>query len=234
VVGDEGTVPSGLTALAGDGRQAFFALLVKDLSITIRALYAESRDNGTDIRSQLAGVGEVLHAIGNKLCADAGLGGAPDDAAFLAALITKADYWGLGGGVRRGIRHAAKLSVQGRRQITVARPLNERERDVLVHLLHNAPPDYGVPLLSQVDSAAVVGEGLGWTNFHANEGDSAPQPEHGPVPMRAVVEDEGGRIVGELLIWTKAGYLSALEHAWFTDEPPRELPPVQRIRIGEH
>jgi hypothetical protein len=106
-VDGEAKVPSGLTALAGDDRQAFFAVLVRDLSITVRALYAESRDNGADIRSQLAGVGEVLHAIGNKLCADAGLGGAPEDEAFLAALISKADYWGLGGEVRRAIGHAA-------------------------------------------------------------------------------------------------------------------------------
>lgn len=57
-----------------------------------------------------------------------------------------------------------------------------------------------------------------------------PQAEHGPVPLTALVEAADGSIVGELLVWTTAGYLSDIEYAWFTDEPPEALPSVERIR----
>ncbi len=105
---DEDTVGSGLAALTGDGRRAFFALLVKDLSITVRALYADAQGNGVDIKSAVAGVAEVLHTIGNQLVADAGLGAAPGDEEFLTSLVSKADCWGLGGEVRRAIQDAAR------------------------------------------------------------------------------------------------------------------------------
>ena len=46
----------------------------------------------------------------------------------------------------------------------------------------------------------------------------------GPLPARAAIVGEGGRFVGELLVWVMSGRLISLEQAWFTDEPPGRWP----------
>src|SRR5437764_14195728 len=42
--------------------------------------------------------------------------------------------------------------------------------------------------------------------------------------------DSSGRPTGFLILWVKDGYLSALEHAWVTEEMPQEFPSVERLR----
>lgn len=48
--------------------------------------------------------------------------------------------------------------------------------------------------------------------------------ESGPLPARGAVVPAGGELVGELIIWIREGWLSGIEQAWFTDEPPGDWP----------
>ena len=52
----------------------------------------------------------------------------------------------------------------------------------------------------------------------------------GPAPGFAGVFGEDGAPIGTLLVWVKGGYLSALEYAWVTDEPPVQLPKAEQVR----
>lgn len=53
----------------------------------------------------------------------------------------------------------------------------------------------------------------------------------GPLPVRAEVTDQAGRPIGEIVVWVADGYLSALEFAWWTDQPPSRLPPAARVHV---
>jgi len=39
-----------------------------------------------------------------------------------------------------------------------------------------------------------------------------------------------GDVTGFILVWARAGYLSAVEHAWVTDEMPAEFPRPEWLR----
>jgi hypothetical protein len=39
-----------------------------------------------------------------------------------------------------------------------------------------------------------------------------------------------GEATGFLLLWVKNGYLNSVEHAWVTDQMPREFPTPQQLR----
>lgn len=54
----------------------------------------------------------------------------------------------------------------------------------------------------------------------------------GPLPVRAVVVGDEGELVGELLVWMAGGFISALEYAWYTDDPPRGLPRPEQIHVS--
>lgn len=53
----------------------------------------------------------------------------------------------------------------------------------------------------------------------------------GPLTVRADVTDQAGRPIGEIIVWVSDGYLSALEFAWWTDQPPSRLPPAAHVHI---
>ncbi len=58
----------------------------------------------------------------------------------------------------------------------------------------------------------------------------APVPD-GPTPVRALVLNTAGEMTGELLLWISSGFISALEYAWVTDEPPVHLPDPSRVTV---
>jgi hypothetical protein len=45
------------------------------------------------------------------------------------------------------------------------------------------------------------------------------------------VRDDAGEYVGEVIVWATDGYLSAIEYAWVTDDPPTSLPDVTRMTL---
>jgi hypothetical protein len=96
--------------MSGDQRDAFFAQLVRNISILLRQLIVGERDEGSDISVHLAGIAEILHTVSNQMCSDAGLGSAPADEVFLASLLHKGDHWELETSVRWAIVEAARLA----------------------------------------------------------------------------------------------------------------------------
>jgi hypothetical protein len=115
-------------------------------------------------------------------------------------------------------------------------PLEDRTsgvRVVLGHLLLSRDFPGQLELLVQLGTLRVVGGPATFNELEVAGGTRpAPLPD-GPVPGTAWVEDPDGRPVGTLVAWISSGYLSALEYAWVTDDPPTALPRVERIRV-EH
>jgi hypothetical protein len=50
--------------------------------------------------------------------------------------------------------------------------------------------------------------------------------EDGPLPVRATTPN------GEVLVWVTAGFLSALEYAWTSDETPQGMPPAENVEVA--
>jgi hypothetical protein len=102
------------------------------------------------------------------------------------------------------------------------------ERTVLRHVLS----DYPV-LHAQVDKAKVIRPWApGSTSVDLHVPDDSPPCDDLPSPLSFPIEDDAGTFTGWLLVWLEHGRLSALEHAWVTDEQPTELPPARQI--GKH
>jgi hypothetical protein len=116
----------------------------------------------------------------------------------------------------------------------IPRRLTEQERRVLQHLLSLDFP--GVEnLRRQLSSAEVVRR---WAAGQPSvdirvpgSTQAAPIPD-GPTPVRAIVVGTKGDAVGELLVWVGAGRLDALEYAWYSDDPPVELPSPAGIQLS--
>lgn len=51
-------------------------------------------------------------------------------------------------------------------------------------------------------------------------------------PVEAEVHDKNGAVVGGIVIWVEAGYVSSLEYWWTTDDPPTELPGINMLRLA--
>ncbi|WNZ10885.1 hypothetical protein [Streptomyces sp. 11x1] len=87
--------------------------------------------------------------------------------------------------------------------------------------------------LDKVEVVAQWGDGSVSADFKVS-GDFpiAPIPS-GVAPVEAVVVDDSGELVGEILLWVRAGVLSGLEYAWYDDESPSSLPGVNRIIVSK-
>lgn len=64
--------------------------------------------------------------------------------------------------------------------------------------------------------------------------DTAPpaEVEPGVLPVDITVLDEQGDLFGEVLLWTSAGYLCAVEYAWYGDTPPDTLPNPTTVTVS--
>jgi hypothetical protein len=115
--------------------------------------------------------------------------------------------------------------------MTVQRDLTVGERDVLLKLLGEITFPGAGELRAQLPATKVIGGLPTFLDLAVDR--SAPRADHpnGPIPGRAFVVGEAGQPEGELLVWVKEGYLSRLEFAWITDEPPDKMPPAERIRV---
>lgn len=54
----------------------------------------------------------------------------------------------------------------------------------------------------------------------------------GPIPTRVLVLGDQGDPLGEVIVWVADGYLSGLEYAWFTDDPPSALPNPDQLVVA--
>jgi hypothetical protein len=112
--------------------------------------------------------------------------------------------------------------------------LIQKIRQLVVHILSEVSFAGQAQLSAQVPYLR-IGEGpITFIRFVIDRS-IAPRStfERGPVPGHAWVLAAGGSPIGTMLVWVDDGYISALEYAWVSDEPPIELPEVDQIRLGE-
>ncbi|MEU9186123.1 hypothetical protein AB0D14_16550 [Streptomyces sp. NPDC048484] len=86
-----------------------------------------------------------------------------------------------------------------------------------------------VELRSQVGLVQVVaGWGLDSASVDLGVLEGAPRS---PQATGVVPVDATGSLFGEIILWVTDGYLSAIEYAWYGDEPPSILPDIEMISI---
>ena len=119
------------------------------------------------------------------------------------------------------------------RVVITPRPMSPGEKDVVELILANEFPG-AAELRAQVGFMQVVAQ---WGVDSASidllvlEGTPRSSGVDGVIPVNATVADESGSLLGEILLWATDGYLSAVEYAWYGDEPPSSLPDTSMITI---
>lgn len=116
--------------------------------------------------------------------------------------------------------------------MTAARELTDGERALLELLLDEATFPGAPDLRRQVAVATVVGGLPTWLHLAVAPTTPAADVPDGHIPGRAIVQGATGQDEGEILVWVTGGRLSGLEHAWYTDQAPTSMPPVDRIRLA--
>lgn len=111
-------------------------------------------------------------------------------------------------------------------------PLTEQVRELLRHVLGEADFPGCAELLQQVSSVNVVGGPVTMLDLRVTGPTSASAFTDGPIPLSAMVLDATGVTLGELLIWVNDGYISSLEFAWWSDDPPDQLPTLDSVRVA--
>jgi hypothetical protein len=112
-----------------------------------------------------------------------------------------------------------------------SRRLTNEECAVLLHVL--SVPFNGVEELREQVALANATKSRG-ASFEIEVVDAAPRSSFRDrlVPVDAVVIDDEGSILGDILVWVSQGRLSGLEYTWITDQPPRSLPAPTSIRLS--
>jgi len=111
-------------------------------------------------------------------------------------------------------------------------PLTEQVRELLRHVLGNADFPGSDELFQQASSVDVVGGPVTMLDLRVTAPKSASAFTEGPIPLSVMVLDSVDVALGELLIWVNDGYLSSLEFAWWSDNPPEQLPALNRVRVA--
>lgn len=113
------------------------------------------------------------------------------------------------------------------------RALSLREHAVLLWVLCElGESEVAEALQAQSGVVSVVGGLPTMLELSVPMGTRKATVPDGPLPVRAIVTDEAGGPIGEVLVWSTGGYLSALEYAWYTDDPPGGIPCPSRLRVG--
>jgi hypothetical protein len=111
------------------------------------------------------------------------------------------------------------------------RELTANERGIIERILKAADiPDVTV-LLAQAANLKVSGGIPTFIDLKGNAAAARATIPNGPIPVRALVYSRSGELQGEILLWVRDGYLSALEFAWFTDETPTKFPLPEQLQI---
>jgi hypothetical protein len=113
------------------------------------------------------------------------------------------------------------------------RPLNQKEREVLEHIL-NADFPGSAELRTQISDAEVVslwGKASASVDLRVPESTTRASLPPGVAPVEATVVDETGELVGEILVWTDGGRLASIEYAWYGSDAPAALPSTKNVTI---
>jgi hypothetical protein len=110
--------------------------------------------------------------------------------------------------------------------------LTEQVRELLHHVLSEADFPGSDELLQQASGVNVVGGPVTMLDLRVTGPTSASAFTDGPIPLSVMVLDSADVTFGELLIWVNGGYLSSLEFAWWSDDPPDQLPSLDHVRVA--
>lgn len=111
------------------------------------------------------------------------------------------------------------------------RALTSSEREALLRILEAASFKGAAELRTQAGEAIVVGGPPTLLRLSVQGSSPVATLPDGPIPVEAHVHASDGIFEGEILVWVKNGYLSALEFAWVRNEDPTGIPAADRIRI---
>jgi hypothetical protein len=118
--------------------------------------------------------------------------------------------------------------------IETDRELNDAERSVLRRILEASSIVGATQLLQQISHARVTAV---WNrespsvDIKVSETAGKAELSDGPIPGRFPVKGPSDSYIGEILVWVTDGRISGLEYAWFTDEPPTQLPDIRAIEV---
>jgi hypothetical protein len=115
------------------------------------------------------------------------------------------------------------------------RPLSEAERKLLVSVLESADFSGRDELLAQMNGVEVVGRcncGCATVTLRVDSRPPADETAR-PIPNEAWVLDAEGESVGGVLVFTRGGDLCELELYSNSDEPIREIPSIERVRLSQ-
>jgi hypothetical protein len=108
--------------------------------------------------------------------------------------------------------------------------LVSRVQQVINCVLSEAPFPGQSELLAQVPFLQIDGGLITFLRLSVDRS-AAPRSDfdRGHTPGFAGVFGSDGAPVGMVMVWVKDGYISALEYAWVSDDPPADLPEVEQI-----
>lgn len=104
--------------------------------------------------------------------------------------------------------------------------------DIVVLLRHvtSALGENSARLTQQAMAATIVDSTPTMLNVAVPPDTPLVTLEDGPTPSEALVYDED-RLIGELIVWVRAGRLIGMEQAWYTDEAPTAWPKPEQVTV---
>jgi hypothetical protein len=111
------------------------------------------------------------------------------------------------------------------------RNLSSNEKALLARVVAEVEARGASNLAAQVNEATVIGGLPTLVDLDVPRTLPSASIQDGPLPVRALVDAANGQVAGELLVWVRGGYLSGLEFAWYTNDAPTAMPPLERVRI---
>lgn len=111
--------------------------------------------------------------------------------------------------------------------------LTHQVRELLSDVLGHVDFPGRDELLHQVMTVKVTGGPVTMLDLRVIEPTQPSALTDGAAPLSATVFDDAGTSVGELLLWVESGFLSVLEFAWWSDDPPERLPDPDRVRTTQ-
>lgn len=109
--------------------------------------------------------------------------------------------------------------------MTELRALSASERAALTAVLSRQPPEHRWALAAQLATARVEeSSSLHMLDLVVDHQAPVITVDDGPLTGRTLVVTDRGEMTGEIIVWVRGGMLSALEHAWYSEEPPAAWP----------
>lgn len=114
----------------------------------------------------------------------------------------------------------------------MGRQLSLREQSVLDWVLSDPTLEAGRHLRAQVPHARVVSEMSTFLVLTVSSASPAVVLD-GSLPIETIVLSPTNELAGFIVIWVTSGFLSGLDYAWLTFDPPDDFPSPDRLqRMG--